>query len=146
MRSRSSVTTNYRFYWRRKNTGLNATEIFSSTLHNAIDHFLFCRTSARPRASEEDPLDLFFRNITGMMRQFSRTDVAELKLQIYNLVAEKEIALNQKLPVDFQYVIALDSEQSNNMVPVEVQRVEVTTPNEQCGNNVVSHQFLKLTQ
>lgn len=93
---------------------------------------------------QEDPLDTFFRSIAKTMRSFPQADIAELKMLISNAVGEKEIALSEKTEKDVHYVIAVNSVEGQELIPVQIQHVDYEDPSEENGNIITSHDFIQL--
>lgn len=55
------------------------------------------------RGAKEDNLEIFFRSIANTMSSFSPLQVAQLKLEICNLVGNVEIERNKEVPVLLSY-------------------------------------------
>lgn len=97
-----------------------------------------------PKLPQEDSLDTFFRSVASTMRTFSQADIAELKMEILNAVAKKEIALSnsQQSGQGLQYVIAVNSQEGEGYIPVDIQHIDYAGPNEEN----VSHSFMQIKQ
>lgn len=126
-----------------------------TVISNAMLPLIFRRTvgknhpeqiSPQYHTCQEDPLENFFRCIANTMRTFPQTDIAELKLTISNAVCEREIAIamRQNSKNDVRYVLAVNSQHEEKLIPVEIQNVDYANTDDDDGCGYTGHQFLQL--